>query len=198
MNLHRAQLEGIDTDAGLRNVGGDQAFYVRLLERFLRAQQGAVNALALEAGEADWSALGRRAHTLRGSAAGIGAHALQLHAEALEQAVAYGGAPDPEILAAMSSSLAVVLAGLEAYFLTHLDVRQSLASDHTRALAAKAQLVAMLSAFSGETNDFFEDCRADLAAALPPAAMRLLEGHVDRYEFDAARALLELHLHTSG
>ena len=198
MSWPPAQFDAIDTAAGLRNVGGDQAFYIRLLERFLRTQQGSVAALALEAGAGNWLAVGQRAHALRGSAAGIGAHALQRHAETLEQAVAQGAAPAPQLLEVLSSSLSLLVAKLDNYFSTQLDTRQCSASDKARALAARAQLDVMLSEFSGEANDFFDQCRSDLAAAMPPAAMALLEGHVERYEFAAARALLGQHLHKTS
>jgi HPt (histidine-containing phosphotransfer) domain-containing protein len=196
MNRPPVQLEGIDAGAGLRNVGGDHAFYVKLLERFLRAQQAAHGAFDAEAGAGNWTAVGERAHALRGSAAGIGAHDVHQAAETLELAVAQQRLPAADEVQALCRALGVVVGALETYFSTQLDSRQELVSDMARALAAKAQLDVMLSEFSGESLDYFDECRADFAAALPLDAMLQLEGHLERYEFDAARALLELHLHT--
>lgn len=191
------QLEGIDAGAGLRNVGGDEAFYIKLLERFWRAQQAACGAFEADAAAGSWSAAGERAHALRGSAAGIGASDVCLASEALELAVEQGRLPARAEVAAVCGALAVVVAGLEKYFSTHLDSRQELVSDAARAQAAGAQLDVMLSEFSGDALDYFDERRADFAAALAPDAMLRLEGHLERYEFDAARALLERHLHTS-
>lgn len=198
MNWPPAQLEGIDADAGLRNVGGDQAFYIKLLERFWRTQEGSGEALAAHAQLGQWSAAGARAHALRGSAAGIGAEALRAAAEALEMAVGPEGRPAGAEMAALCASLATVLASLDSYFSTHLDSHQSLLADMSRAAAAKAQLDLMLSEFSGEAGEFFDACKGDLAAALPPAAIVQLEGHMQRYEYDAARAVLALYLHNSS
>lgn len=198
MNWPPAQLEGIDAGAGLSNVGGDQAFYVKLLERFWRTQHGAACAFADAAGAGDWRAVGERAHSLRGSAAGIGAQALREAAEALELAVGQQRLPATAELEVLQAALALVFGSLDKYFSTHVDSHQYLVADMARAAAAKAQLDVMLSEFSGEAGDFFDSCKNDLAAALPPAAIVLLEGHMQRYEFDAARAVLALYLHNKS
>jgi HPt (histidine-containing phosphotransfer) domain-containing protein len=191
------QLEGIDAGAGLRNVGGDGAFYSKLLERFWRTYKLAHSALEADAAASNWTAVGERAHALRGSAAGIGATALCEAAEALEQAVA-GQHPAPTELAATGAALEVVIASLGNYFSTRLDSRQDFGSDSGRVLSFGAQLDVMLSEFSGDALDYFDERRADFAAALPPDVMLQLEGHLERYEFDAARAVLGRHLHTTG
>lgn len=191
------QLEGIDAGAGLRNVGGDEAFYIKLLERFWRAQQAACGAFEADAAAGNWRAAGERAHALRGSAAGIGATGLCLAAEALEQAAGQGRLPAGAEVASVCGALAVVVAGLDKYFSTHLDSRQELVSDRARAHDAAAQLDVMLSEFSGDVLDYFDERRADFAAVLAPDAMLQLEANLERYEFEAARAVLARHLHTS-
>lgn len=198
MNWPPAQLEGIDADAGLKNVGGDQAFYLKLLERFWRTQEGAPAALAGAAQAGQWSAAGARAHSLRGSASGIGAQALREAAEALETAVGPQGRAAGAELEALLAALTAVLEGLDEYFSTHLDSPQHPLADTGRAVAAMAQLDLMLSEFSGEAGDFFEECKDVLAAALAPAAIALLDWHMQRYEFDAARALLAPYLPKSS
>jgi hypothetical protein len=60
--------------------------------------------------------------------------------------------------------------------------------------ATQQKLMDMLAAFDGEANDLFEQCRPGLAILMPETELHRLEGHLGSYEFDAARALLEVHL----
>lgn len=138
-----------------------------------------------------------RAHSLRGSASAIGAEELGLAADMLERAVLQKKIPAKGEVEALRLALDVVVAGLGKYFSTQLDSRQHTAPDLDGTLAVRAQLDVMLSEFSGDAIDYFDQSRGQLAAVLPPAAL-LLEGHRERYEFDSARALLAAHLHVTS
>ncbi len=190
-------LQGVDTALGLNNVGGDRPFYVKLLERFLRAQQGTAQALGAEAAAGDWVACARRAHSLRGSAASVGADELRQAAEALEHAVGKHGAA-PEELALLFPALGKVMAGLEEFFSSQHDPCQISLLNKAQALAAKAELVVLLDDFSGDTLDFFEEARASLAQLFEAGTLQALAGHLERYEFAQARELLEGGLSKNG
>ena len=79
-------LDGIDTRAGLARTLNNAALYRRLLLRFLEGQADFSErcAAALRAGDTDQARL--EAHTLKGTAASIGAMAVAAAAEALETA----------------------------------------------------------------------------------------------------------------
>lgn len=179
-------IDGVDCAAGLLHVGGDRVFYLRLLGRFLTALAPTPALLRTASG----AELMHCAHALCGSAAGIGAAALQLQAATLEQHIKYdGGARDGEaeaLAAALERLLVAIGAALPA---------AARASGSGKCDAAcQNKLMDMLAAFDGEANDLFEQCRQGLAALMPEAVLNRLAGHLGRYEFEAARALLELHL----
>ncbi|MBF0162064.1 MAG: Hpt domain-containing protein, partial [Magnetococcales bacterium] len=83
-------LPGIDTQAGLRNMGGNSALYWDILSKFTHNQREACRTMTdlLAAGE--WSPLERTAHTLKGIAATIGATDLRDAAQKIEQGTGSG------------------------------------------------------------------------------------------------------------
>ncbi|MES2324176.1 MAG: Hpt domain-containing protein [Pseudomonadota bacterium] len=182
-------IAGIDSTSGLKNVGADSAFYVKLLERFWHAQHHADAAFAAEAGAANWAALAGRAHSLRGSAASIGATALRGAAEQLENAAERRGPVTAE-LAVLQAALAEVLSGLNAYFSSQLDQSQDLLTDTAEAFAARDQLVVLLKDYSGDALDYFDSVKTSLAQLMGTGALAQLAEHIERYEFEAAREVL--------
>ena len=81
---------GIDPLRGLRNAGGSEALYRRILLRFTETQPGVPRRVreALEQGEVETAA--REAHTLKGLAGTIGADGLSRRAQRLENALREG------------------------------------------------------------------------------------------------------------
>lgn len=183
------QIAAIDTTVGLKNVGADQAFYLKLLDRFWHAQRGAGPAFAAEAAAGDWAALVSRAHSLRGSAASIGAMALRQAAERLEHAADLRGPVTAE-LPALQRALAEVVAGLDEFFSSQIDQSQVFVLDRAEALGARDQLVVLLKDYSGDALDYFDAVKACLAQLMTPGQLLELAGHIERYEFEAARAVL--------
>ena len=178
-------IDGIDAVAGLQNVGGDLGFFVRLLGRFVATQASTPAMLRAATG----TQLMHCAHALCGSAAGIGAGALQLQAATLEQHIKTGGAGEGE-----AEALAVALERLVAAIGEQLPAAASAPGAGSCDHATQQKLMDMLAAFDGEANDLFEQCRPGLATLMPEAALQRLAGHLASYEFEAARLLLEAHL----
>ncbi len=112
-------LPGFDTTAVMRRLGGDVAFYRRLLASFARDYAGLAERIdeLLARGERD--AARRLVHSFRGVAANLGATALAGAAAALEDALA-AGAPVES------------LADLQSGFRTELHAAWSLAVEATR------------------------------------------------------------------
>jgi len=81
-------IEGVDTQDGLRRVGGNQALYLKLLRKFVE-QQGQAPAQISEAlARNDELAAERVAHTVKGLAGSLGSSAVQQAAGRLEKAIA--------------------------------------------------------------------------------------------------------------
>ncbi len=85
-----AKWPGIDEKAGLAITLGDEKLYLRLLTRFRDGQGGFDGLFAAACADADASAPGRAAHTLKALAGTIGAGGVQTAAAALEQACLVG------------------------------------------------------------------------------------------------------------
>lgn len=87
------ELEGLDTNAGLARIGGNQDLYLNLLRRFLDFQC-VPGQIAEHLAAGDRLAAERLAHNVKGTAAGLGIGAVQSVAAALERALRQGEASE--------------------------------------------------------------------------------------------------------
>jgi two-component system, sensor histidine kinase and response regulator len=83
---------GLDVDRGLRFTRNRPDLYLKILRGFLDDQRDLPSHLRTALERDDLAQAARLAHTLRGLASGLGAHALSAAAEALEDAVREGAA----------------------------------------------------------------------------------------------------------
>ena len=82
-----AQLADVDLAQGLHHMGGSSSLYQRMLERFGREHADDVTRIETLLADGDREAARRIAHTLKGTAATLGATVLQQHAAELESAI---------------------------------------------------------------------------------------------------------------
>lgn len=80
-------IDGLDTAAGLRHLGGNKVLYVSLLKKFAATQGSIPDAIAEALAHGDWDMAERLAHTLKGSAATLGVVQVQQAAAALEAGI---------------------------------------------------------------------------------------------------------------
>ncbi|WP_077033852.1 response regulator [Pelomonas sp. KK5] len=187
-----ATLPGIDTRRGLATAGGKAELYQRLLHKFRNGPAARFEAefAAARADAGDPQAAQRLAHTLRGTAASIGAMGVAEVAGRLETAAAPGG--DPALLAAplaeLLETLAPVLAGLAD--LADEAATARVTSDPPPGDTELERLAGMLA--EGEV-DAGELAEALLERARDPALRQRLED-VNRAlgDFDFERALKAL------
>jgi len=67
---------GIDSAAGLKITGGKAERYAKLLQKFADRQAATVDEIQLALNAGDKATAERAAHSLKGSASSLGAHAL--------------------------------------------------------------------------------------------------------------------------
>ncbi len=182
------QLPGIDVAVGLENVGGDQGFYLRLVERFFSSQRGAMAALLADAAGAQWASLSLRAHTLRGSAAAIGADELARAAGTFEHALTRSASDAG--MEPLCEALNIVMSGLELYFASRPATVGARPADVAQGSAARVKLLAQLAEHSGDALDTFDESRDCLALILTPETVQQLMKYLHVYDFDNARRLL--------
>jgi two-component system sensor histidine kinase/response regulator len=112
-----AGVRGLDAAHGLPFAGGDPSRYLRLVRRFVGLAAGEVTACRDALASGDAAAAARAAHSMKGSAAFVGANDVRRAATALEAAVRDGDATTAARLAdaaAAVEALDVATAALDA------------------------------------------------------------------------------------
>ncbi|MCC2956257.1 response regulator [Massilia sp. IC2-477] len=191
-------LVGIDSAFGLRNVGGNSALYVELLDRFRASQRDAGCSIRSDLDGGRLREVASRAHALRGVAGNIGARDVMSLAQEIEEQAVRSAPHDPSLdrsVGALERALADLMDSLDTYFANAPEVPAAAPAsggqDNTLdAAQAVAQLESLLAEFSGEATDYFDTVRAPLGRLLGPGALARLEAHLSRYEFEEARQVL--------
>src|SRR5215831_8199910 len=81
------KIDGIDTDGGLKRLGGKRERYESLLKKFATRQAGTVDAMRTALASGDVATAERDAHSLKGSAATLGADRVAEEAGKAEAAI---------------------------------------------------------------------------------------------------------------
>jgi len=109
------QLEGIDVDAGLNRLMGNEKAYKRILLQFREEFQDAADRIRTLVSEKAYDEVQRLAHSVKGAGGNIGTETLHEKAAALERWFKEGGRDLPEAeYRAFSKELGRVMASLSA------------------------------------------------------------------------------------
>jgi two-component system sensor histidine kinase/response regulator len=104
------RIAGIDTESGLKRLGGKRERYEALLRKFADRQAEAVDAIRAALSAGDMATAEREAHSLKGAAATLGADHLAEDAAKAELAIKSGNGVDRELLSLSRSLDGVVTA----------------------------------------------------------------------------------------
>ncbi|RCU45278.1 response regulator [Corallincola holothuriorum] len=180
---------GIDKQAGLAVTQGNQQLYLKLLNKFLSGQQGFEQQFLLARQDSDADAPERTAHTLKGTAASIGALAVAEQARLLEQACQEQQSDEivAELLAAVIVELAPVIAGLSLH----------LVKPETEVAVSEPLDMAQLTPLIAQMRILLDECNTDAAELLTAVervpgiaahkgALERLSQAISDYEFDDA------------
>jgi signal transduction histidine kinase/CheY-like chemotaxis protein len=191
--LQALALAGVDTQAGLATTMHNAKLYRRMLLKF-RDGQGRFAQLFSQARlDADPSAPERCAHTLKGTAATIGAGAVQHAAAGLERACR-DGAPEAQVQALLEQALAAlapVIDGLRALDAdtgtgpTDLAADADTAPDQAQLEALGLRLRALLLDDDAQALELWEDNEALFKAAYPNH-WRRIAASLSGFDFDIA------------
>ncbi len=107
------KIAGIDTELGLKRIGGKRERYESLLRKFAERQAGSAEAIRAALSGGDASTAEREAHSLKGAASTLGAAALAEHAANVETAIQTGQNVD-EVLESLSHSLVALVKAIRA------------------------------------------------------------------------------------
>ena len=189
-----AHIEGVDTVAGLRRMGGKAPLYLSMLRKFKATQIPAWEALCEAVAKGDLANAERLAHTLKGLAGNIGATSLQEVGGVLETALREHAAP---------ATLQPLQQQAQAQ-LRHLVAALDQALPERRAEPAAASAVPLdrteVHTLLGQLEGYLEADDADALAVLAQhgpalrgvlgADFSALEAAVAGFSFEEARAVL--------
>ena len=187
-------IEGLDTELGLKRVLGKVSRYQSMLEKYVAGQTATVSELRAALAREDRETAQRLAHTTRGVSGNIGATSVQQLAEALEQAIKSG--QSQEGVAPLVDALQLSLEPLVQAIAQRLPKAQvdapaaPVAIDEAELARVTQRLRELLADMDSEAGDWLAQYRAVLASAFP-AHLPAIEGALQAFDFDAAAEQLE-------
>jgi len=184
---------GIDTRFGLKTASNKEALYLRLLRKFRDGQSDFSALFARARADTDPAAAQRCAHTLRGTAATVGARQVQEAAELLEQACKQA-VPDAQIdklLHQVLSALQPVLQALQALpgETANTTSQPPNSVDTEKLLAVRTRLIELLEHGDSAAIDLCGQ-NEDLLSAAYPNRWKKIAASVNSFDFEAALAHL--------
>lgn len=200
------RLPAFDVARALKRVGGNVDLYRRLLGSLVHTQADADLRLAQALAQPDLAQAEHIVHTVKGVAANLGALALAEAASHLDAELKQGRAPallQATFVDALHQSLAEITTVLAeptelhtpgpGYATAGVDVPCPPAEGplSTAQQALIERLAALLALADGEALELVEQEQAALAAVLGSAGLASLLAALQRFDFSAARLLLE-------
>ena len=185
-------IDGLDAQAGLRRVMGREALYRDLLGRFVVSQADVLQRIAEALAGTRFDEAERLAHTLKGSAAQVGAGPLREAAEHLESGIR-ARAPQPELdrlREAVERRLHPLLEALAAHLPESAPGPRSAVQDASQWHALRARLVALLAEDEVESVTLFGEHESEIRAALGRDFGEFARA-IRNYDFPAALGILQ-------
>ncbi|MBN9696796.1 MAG: response regulator [Zoogloea sp.] len=184
------ELPGLKVDAALRRVGDDPALYLGMLRHFVATQGDCAQRIgeALEHGLTEDAE--RLAHTVRGSAANLGASAIQDAAGELEEELRRGADTRRAL-----SVLAIELAALRTLLKKSSPAEASPSGetpevDEAALDAAITTLTQLLESADGNAPSHFRQIRNALARRIGAESTNEMAEALQHYDYDRALACL--------
>ncbi|MDD5760410.1 MAG: response regulator [Desulfobulbaceae bacterium] len=195
-----AELPGIDTSEGLKNVGGKKVFFKKLLLEFHDDYRTAAGEMmqALMNGQTEYVQL--RAHTIKGVAATIGAKDLMKNASALE-GVCHPNAKEDRrgLLVELTKSLNEVLESIEAFAPAKAyqeegpEPEDRRNDDPQKIRAIVLALMDLLREGDAGSEECFEELRDNIKMSKYGEYVSKLQEQINSYDFEEAQnSLMQL------
>jgi CheY-like chemotaxis protein len=186
------RLPGINIEETLANLNIDQTTFKRILQGFYRNNRETIDNMKAALEQENWDELRQIAHSLKGSAANIGAESLQKAAKSLEIAAADETLrpPSPSIMETLESAMNEVLQSLTSLLKSEekkAEPEDTTVTNPDQALPFIHQLAESLDLSDPESiRQSVESVRPYLCKTV----MQKLENNISDYEYDEALAIL--------
>jgi len=186
------ELAGIDTEGGLKRIGGDTSLYQKVLYKFAGSQQQSaarVYGLFQEGNREESLSL---IHSLKGVAGNIGAETLCAVASELELQIKHGETLDESLFLRLETELSTVINAIAQWRDQTRDVVEAAEKVDPAAVAGMlAKMREMLEAYDGDAVDLIDDIEKAVSAAGLSAEVEEMRRYLNQYDFDAALQVLE-------
>lgn len=180
-------MEGIDTELGLKRVGGKSALYRKILLKFRDSQQDTITKIRNSLTSKDRDSAIRYAHTLKGLAGNIGATELQELSGELEQALKNNN-EDDDTLQKIEHELLKIINTLSSIQDDVKDAEVDKIDDNDFKIGLE-ELLSLIKDYDAEALKKLESIKTGLSSDLVTEITKALED----YDFDTAMGLLEEH-----
>ena len=178
------KIPGIDTASALKRTGGNPRRYESLLRKFAQFSANGVQEIRAALAVGDVPTAARAAHSLKGSAANLGAASLAEVAAKAEVALTKGAGIENG-LSDLASALETTVAAIQIA----LPPEQAISATHgdpATVLKPLAQLKKLLSNDDGEASDFIIEARPTLSKVLTDLELSALSERVGNFDFAGA------------
>ena len=181
------ELEGIDTEVGLRRVGGNTKLYHKILNKFCISQAAVISRIQIAFAAGDNKTAEREAHTLKGLAGNIGAEDLQQAALTVEQQIIVGDETLTGI-DVLSEQLAMIIESLQTLEKPP-ETTATTPADPAEIKKLMASLQALLKDDNPDAIDVLDQL-IPLLDARYKSDVNELTTCIDNYQFEDALAIL--------
>jgi CheY-like chemotaxis protein len=182
------RLPGIDLQAGLKQIGGNREFYLKLLGEFVKKHGDCVVYLQSQLSSGIVDEARREAHTLKGVGGNIGAFPLQKAASALESLLIRNEMPSDEDMREFSSVCKTLFDSLRT--LVPAGKENTLAASNADFRSGLDSLIRALEHGEAVSESLYGDLRPVLADRLSEKYLGQMDGLIEEYEFEQVASLL--------
>lgn len=200
------QIKGVDTQAGLGRVAGNNKLYRSLLDSFAESQNKTALAIEEAFGRSDYLAVEQLSHMLRGLSGNIGANALQGINEKLEKAARKNSAED---ITPLISQLKGEMRTVTASILQELSAKARETAENIEPeppaqegdddiLEIRDRLLFLLDDGDVQAVEYFRSVKSVCKASLETEYCKSLEEYIKRYQFDEAAELIREKFSVQG
>jgi two-component system sensor histidine kinase/response regulator len=181
------KIPGIDTEDGLRRVGGNLRLYRAMLQQYADAQATSPAELRAALAAGDVKTAERLAHTLKGVSATLGIKVASAAAAVVEDRLRHGGLQGIDYqLATLEQTTEAVIAGIRTALAAASTAVVDSSADPRAVIPLLARLEALLSASDGGALDYVLEAGDVLAKALSAEEVAGLTQAVQSFDFEAA------------
>ncbi len=181
-------LPGIDTEQGVKRVGGNAQLYRKLLHDFLKNYRESPQMLRNWLEQDDMESAYRLAHTLGGVAANVGAARFAEAAVKIEQTLRKGENTARSSLENFNSAAIEMFDGLAAFF---ADASDDLTSEEGGDEPSLSDLLEALSSGDPNCKTLFDQTQTALRKIVPESNIVELRQEIEDFEFDSAAEILQ-------